>query len=53
MTIAQAIEKENDFFSNHSIYAPYSDKLGIPFLSKSLNTILVYHIKKSIPQLNK
>jgi len=27
--------------------------MGIPYLSKRLNVILIGHIKKSIPQLNK
>jgi hypothetical protein len=27
--------------------------MGIPFLSKSLNTILVHHIKRSLPNLNR
>jgi len=26
--------------------------MGIPYLGKSLNTILLFHIKKSIPTLN-
>jgi len=51
MTIGEAISAEQDYFSNHPNYQPFADKLGIPFLSKSLNTILVYHIKKSIPTL--
>ena len=52
MTIKQAIHNEHEYFSTHPVYSPYADKLGIPFLSQSLNTILVYHIKKSLPQLN-
>lgn len=52
LSIKQAIENEREFFSTHPVYSPYADKLGIPFLSQSLNTILVYHIKKSLPQLN-
>ena len=31
----------------------YSDKLGIPYLSRSLNKILIQHIQRCIPVLNK
>ena len=33
------------------MYSQFSDKLGIPFLSKSLNSILISHIKQSVPVL--
>lgn len=49
----QAIEKEKDFFARHPIYASYSEKLGVPYLTKSMNKILIYHIKRCIPALNK
>lgn len=53
ITIQQAIENEKDFFNRHPIYAAYSDKLGIPYLTRSMNKILIYHIQKCIPGLNK
>ena len=34
------------------MYSKFAANMGIPFLSKSLNTILVQHIKKSLPRLN-
>ena len=34
------------------MYKDFASTMGIPFLSKSLNSILVNHIKKSLPQLN-
>ena len=34
------------------MYKKFAANMGIPFLSKSLNTILVQHIKKSLPRLN-
>jgi len=52
MSIQTALAREKDYFQNHAVYSKLSDKLGIPFLSKSLNTILIYHIKKCIPSLN-
>lgn len=52
MSIAEAIENEKKFFTNHLIYGEFAANMGIPFLSKSMNTILIHHIKKSIPLLN-
>lgn len=53
MTIEQAKQKEREYFERHAIYSPYSQKLGIPYLSSSLNKILVNHIQRCIPSLNK
>lgn len=53
LEVDKAIEKEKEFFSRHHIYSSYSDKLGIPYLTKSLNKILIYHIQRCIPSLNK
>lgn len=44
ITIKQAIENEQEFFSRHPIYSSYSQKLGIPYLTKSMNKILIHHI---------
>ena len=44
ITIADAIEREKDFFGRHPVYASYSDKLGVPYLSSSMNKILIHHI---------
>ena len=52
MEISDALIAEKQYFLGHKVYKDFADKMGIPFLSKSLNTILVYHIKKSIPLLN-
>ena len=53
LSILDAIERERSFFSRHPIYSSYSEKLGIPYLTKSMNRILINHIKKCIPSLNK
>lgn len=50
--IEQALKNERDFFDNHPAYAQFSDKMGIPFLTKSMNAILINHIKKSVPMLS-
>jgi replication fork clamp-binding protein CrfC len=53
MTIHEAIENERQFFASHPIYKNYRDNLGIPYLTKSLNKILIQHIRRCIPQLDK
>jgi dynamin 1-like protein len=50
--IEEAIKREATYFKNHAVYSAYSANMGIPHLSKSLNSILLRHIKKSIPTLN-
>lgn len=53
MSIKQAIANEKSFFANHPVYCQHQATMGIPFLSKQLNVILVAHIKKCIPTLNR
>ena len=53
ISIAKALENEADFFNKHPSYKTYSEKLGIPYLVLSLNKILILHIKRCIPSLNK
>jgi dynamin 1-like protein len=52
MSIKDAIEMEREFFEKHPIYSSYSDKLGIGYLSRSMNKILCTHILKCIPNLS-
>ena len=52
MSIGDAIAAEKQYFEGHPVYRDFAANMGIPFLSKSLNTILVHHIKRSIPLLN-
>jgi dynamin 1-like protein len=49
--INQALEAEANFFSTHPNYNGISTRLGIPFLSKTLNSVLINHIKKCVPSL--
>lgn len=53
MSIKDAIENERQFFEEHPIYSSHSDKLGVSYLSKSMNRILCSHIMKCIPGLSK
>ena len=40
----EALDREKEFFSKHPIYKKYADNLGVAYLTKSLNKILVHHI---------
>ena len=53
ISIKEALVFEKEFFGKHPIYKAYSQKLGIEYLTKSLNRILIHHIRKCIPSLNK
>lgn len=52
-TIKQALENETEYFRTHPSYKPHCERLGIPYLSSSLNKILIRHIQRCIPSLNK
>jgi hypothetical protein len=47
------LEREAKFFDQHPDYKSYAHTMGIPYLSKRLNVILISHIKRCIPSLNK
>ncbi|BFU19786.1 dynamin-1 family protein [Entamoeba histolytica HM-3:IMSS] len=49
--IKTALTKEKEWFSNHPIYSKIADRLGIPYLTKTLNEILMQHIMKTLPSL--
>lgn len=53
MSVREAIERERLYFEQHHIYNAHAKVLGIPYLSKRLNIILISHIKKCIPTLNR
>jgi dynamin 1-like protein len=53
VTVKESIERERKYFESHHVYAPHAKTLGIPYLSKRLNMILIAHIKKCIPTLNR
>lgn len=42
--IIEALRIESEFFSRHPIYSHHSSRMGIPFLTKSLNRLLIKHI---------
>ena len=47
--IKEAISAEENFFRNSPTYAPYASKLGTGYLCRSLNVIIVKHIKRCLP----
>jgi replication fork clamp-binding protein CrfC len=40
---------EKNFFRTHPAYAAISDRLGVPYLANRLNTLLIKHIKETLP----
>ncbi|GMM34048.1 dynamin-like GTPase [Saccharomycopsis crataegensis] len=50
-TIRSALEDEKVFFANHPSYASKSHYCGTPYLAKKLNSILLHHIKATLPEI--
>lgn len=53
ISVKQALENERKYFEGHKDYRDRAHEMGIPYLTKKLNMILVHHIKKCIPTLSK
>jgi len=49
--ITAALDKEREFFENHSAYRSKAQYCGTPFLARKLNMILMYHIKNTLPEI--
>ena len=47
--IREALIAEENFFKTSSTYAPLASRMGTPYLSRTLNMIIVKHIKKCLP----
>jgi len=47
--IREALAAEESFFKTSQIYAPLASKLGTLYLCKTLNVIIVKHIKTCLP----
>ncbi|ORZ36725.1 Dynamin central region-domain-containing protein [Catenaria anguillulae PL171] len=50
-SIASALEGERRFFENHLSYRSKAQYCGTPFLARKLNTILLHHIKNTLPEI--
>jgi replication fork clamp-binding protein CrfC len=49
-SISKALEAEKNFFETHIAYRSKSQYLGTPFLAKKLNSVLMHHIRTTMPQ---
>ena len=47
--IKEALAAEENFFRTSVSYAPIASRMGTPYLCKTLNMIIVKHIKKCLP----
>lgn len=47
--IKEALDGESLFFRTHNAYAPIAARMGTPYLCRTLNMIIVKHIKKCLP----
>lgn len=50
-SIASALEAEKAFFESHPSYKSRAQYCGTPFLSRRLNTILMHHIRDTLPEI--
>ena len=49
--IKDALISEGDYFKTSNIYAPYASQLGTNYLCRTLNVIIVKHIKRCLPMI--
>ncbi|ODV82830.1 hypothetical protein CANARDRAFT_30549 [[Candida] arabinofermentans NRRL YB-2248] len=50
-TIREALIDEKKFFENHPSYSSKAHYCGTPFLAKKLNSILLSHIRQTLPDI--
>lgn len=51
LTIKEALSNEKRFFENHPSYSSKAHYCGTPYLAKKLNSILLHHIKATLPEI--
>jgi len=49
--IRAALKSEQEFFANHPLYRSIASRCGTPHLAKTLNKILMAHIRDCLPEL--
>ncbi|KAF9438331.1 Dynamin- GTPase protein [Entomortierella beljakovae] len=49
--MTEAFKSETDFFQNHPAYRAIAHRCGTNFLAKTLNTILMNHIRDKLPDI--
>ncbi|CCE64175.1 hypothetical protein TPHA_0G03350 [Tetrapisispora phaffii CBS 4417] len=50
-TIRAALDDERKFFEGHSSYSSKAQYCGTPYLAKKLNSILLHHIRQTLPEI--
>lgn len=50
-SIKRALDAEREFFENHPAYKSKAQYCGTPFLARKLNTILMHHIRNTLPEI--
>lgn len=50
-SIENALRSEEEYFKKHPIYASLLGKCGVPYLKVQLRTVLMDHIRSSVPNL--
>lgn len=50
-SIGAALQFEREFFENHPSYRSRAQYCGTPYLAKSLNIILLNHIRNTLPEI--
>lgn len=49
LSMIQAIQNEKNFFQNHPVFKNYSQRMGVPYLTRKLSEILVEHVRRCVP----
>ena len=49
--MSYAREKERQFFREHPNYSQIANRLGTPYLAKTLNALLLKHIRNTLPEI--
>lgn len=51
LPIRSGLKKENEYFQSHPKYRSYLSKCGTGNLTRTLNSILMHHIRDTLPEL--
>ncbi|KAK9765727.1 Dynamin- GTPase protein [Basidiobolus ranarum] len=51
IAISKSLERESEFFKSHPAYKNIADRCGTAYLAKTLNHILVKHIREKLPDM--
>ncbi|EDO19037.1 hypothetical protein Kpol_2002p110 [Vanderwaltozyma polyspora DSM 70294] len=50
-SVEESLANEEEYFSKHSVYRTISNRCGTRYLAKTLNQILVAHIREKLPDI--